>query len=304
MTDEQQKFFERYPELHHYTKWDSLRGIFTCNTLWATHFERLNDRTEVVHMEEYLMQCVSKNRSERRKVQKEIGRLYHAQTFPRFVTPYIISFSTHTAGSEFDRDNGIESQWIKYGRDGYAIVFDTERLDGLINREFETCAYTQTTLSNVIYNFGIDHFKLVFGALIDEAPWFLFTLPKDKEFNRSVQFIGDFIKSTVSFKHSKWSDEYEVRIVACPMKTADRKFVSDHDPDDIKALRSRRIKEVHHIGKPLIKLFEDIGMDLPIKRIIVAPGKEQERLWEQAAALVGGKVPLHLSKVELTTSSP
>ena len=112
------------------------------------------------------------------------------------------------------------------------------------------------------------------------------------------------IKSTVSFKHSKWSDEYEVRIVACPMKTADRKFVSDHDPDDIKALRSRRIKEVHHIGKPLIKLFEDIGMDLPIKRIIVAPGKEQERLWEQAAALVGGKVPLHLSKVELTTSSP
>jgi hypothetical protein len=87
------------------------------------------------------------------------------------------------------------------------------------------------------------------------------------------------------------------------MKAADRKLISDRNPDDIKALRSRRIKEVHHIGKPLIKLFEDLGMDLPIERIIVAPCKEQERLWEQASALVGGKIPLHRSKVELTTTS-
>jgi hypothetical protein len=151
-------------------------------------------------MEEYLVQCVSRNRSERRRVQKEIERLYHTQTFPRFVTPYIVSFSTHTAGTEFDRDNGIESQWIKYGSDGYAIVFDTESLDGLINREFETCAYTQTNLSNVIYNFGIDHFKSVFSALIEEARWFLFTLHRERELERGVQFISDFIKSTASFK--------------------------------------------------------------------------------------------------------
>jgi len=244
MTVEEERFFKTYPELHHYTSWDSLQGMFTVNTFWATHYEYLNDRTEIVHMKEYLTRLISRNRDERRRAKKEIDSLYHKKTFPRFLTPYIVSFSTHAAGTDFDRDNGSVDQWMKYGRHGYAVVLDTKRLNDLINMEFETYCYTQTIFANVVYNLGIDHFKASFGPLIEEARWFIFN-ETVKEYSRTEQFVSDFIKTTASFKHSDWRSECEVRIIACPVYPANLKCISDGDPDDIKALRSRRIKQIH-----------------------------------------------------------
>ena len=144
MTIEEDKFIERYPELHHYTGWDALRGIFTLNTMWATHYKHLNDRAEVVHLKEYLADLVPRNRPERRSAAKKIKELYR-KTFRQFVTPYIISFSTHASESDFNKENGILNQWIEtkgsdgvktggYGKHGYAIVFDTKRLNDLLNR--------------------------------------------------------------------------------------------------------------------------------------------------------------------------
>jgi hypothetical protein len=45
-------FADQYPELHHYTDLNGLRGIISTNTLWATHFSHLNDNTEVLLLRE------------------------------------------------------------------------------------------------------------------------------------------------------------------------------------------------------------------------------------------------------------
>jgi hypothetical protein len=44
-------FHLRHPELHHYTSLAGAEGIFQSNTLWATHFQSLNDQSEVTHLE-------------------------------------------------------------------------------------------------------------------------------------------------------------------------------------------------------------------------------------------------------------
>ena len=36
-----------HPELHHYTTYDGLKGIFETRTLWATHYSHLNDSSEL-----------------------------------------------------------------------------------------------------------------------------------------------------------------------------------------------------------------------------------------------------------------
>ena len=50
---------------------------------------------------------------------------------------------------------------------------------------------------------------------------------------------------------------------------------------------------------PFINLFGDLGMNLPIKRIIVAPDENQEALWHQVSALIAGRVPVHRSEIDL-----
>lgn len=325
LTSDDKKLFQRYPELHHYTGWDAVKGIFSLNSIWATHYEHLNDRSEIVHMKEYLAELVPRNRSERRSAKKEIQYLY-AKTFKQFVTPYIVSLSTHATGSDFDGENGTISQWVKtkgpdgfevggYGRHGYAIVFDTRRLNDLMNREFEAFLYSQTTYSNVVYNQGIDAFRGAFEPLIREAAWFIWDreaeIPRGykglpKNYDRAVEFIDDFVKTTVSFKHLRWSQEQEVRIVAHPKHPSELKSIRSSDTDDIKALRNRLPKTIHHREKegkttPFIKLFEGLNIELPIKRIIVAPDEDQAALYEQVKRLVGSKVPIHCSRVKLPT---
>ena len=43
-----------FPELHHYTTFAGLEGIFSSNSLWATSYHFLNDFTEVTYIEKYL----------------------------------------------------------------------------------------------------------------------------------------------------------------------------------------------------------------------------------------------------------
>jgi hypothetical protein len=323
MSIDEEKFIERYPELHHYTGWEALKGIVTLNTLWATHYQYLNDLTEVVHMKNYLAKLIPRNRLERRSAVKEIKELYN-KTFKHFVTPYIVSFSTHCIGSDFDRENGITSQWVPikvsdgyeiggYGKHGYALVFDTRQLNDLINQEFESFLYSQTTFSNVVYNQGIEGFKSSFARLIPEVSWFIWD--KDAElrpgykglprnYARAEECINEFVKSTVSFKHQKWTQEQEVRIVAHPKDASELAYIKDTDPDDIKALRNRQPRQIHHRKKDgrtisYIKLFDGLDAKLPIKRIIVTPDKEQAALCEQVKRLVGDTIPVHCSKAEL-----
>jgi hypothetical protein len=160
----------------------------------------------------------------------------------------------------------------------------------MINREFESFLYR-----------------------IPEASWFLWDKDAElrpgykglpKNYARAEEFINEFVKSAVSFKHGKWSQEQEVRIVAHPKHVSELAYIKDTDPDDIKALRNRQPKQIHHRKKdgrtiPFTKLFDCLNATLPIKRIIVAPDKDQAALYEQVKRLVGDTIPVHRSELEL-----
>ncbi len=52
-------FVEKHPELHHYTSIAGLEGILASRTLWATHFQELNDSSEVIHLQKPLTSAIT-----------------------------------------------------------------------------------------------------------------------------------------------------------------------------------------------------------------------------------------------------
>ena len=44
-------FASGHPELHHYTNFDGLSGIYTSRTLWAVNYRHLNDTREIAVLE-------------------------------------------------------------------------------------------------------------------------------------------------------------------------------------------------------------------------------------------------------------
>lgn len=46
---------DAHPELHHYTDWKGLQGIVRTRSLWATHYQDLNDYSEMDQLKAHLI---------------------------------------------------------------------------------------------------------------------------------------------------------------------------------------------------------------------------------------------------------
>jgi hypothetical protein len=165
-----------HAELHHYTTYAAVKGIYETNTLWATHFSDLNDATEVTHLQAPLLEAVvarfvqilderkahlSGSQSDfesqlaaslakpggaemvARAAATDIVQALYKFTFENkaafpFAEPFIASFCSHSSDQAYERENGLLSQWRGYGRDGgFCIVLDTAALAGMLGREFD-----------------------------------------------------------------------------------------------------------------------------------------------------------------------
>ena len=304
MTDDKELFYQRVPELYHYTSWEAARGIIESRSMWASHYSRLNDTSEIQHMKPYLARSLPGSRPDRKRA---VNWLYK-QTFDGYATPYITSFSTHADLLQTDRENGLLCQWLRhpsiksggYGRHGYALVFDTKRLDALLEREFQAFRYIQIDLANVIYNLGVDRIQASIAPLVTEAKRFLGGLSLH-DIARGQEFVSKFITATTTFKHVCWCNEKEVRVIACPYSQSSLGPIQEHDREDIKALKNRSVKAIcgRADGRRYIELFSTLSTDLPITRIIVAPDENQDRLFRQMHDLVDKNIPVHRSSIAL-----
>lgn len=160
-------FDEQYPELVHYTGAQGLSGILQSQTLWATHYNYLNDAVEVRHflnarmpgvvqpvIAELVLKFMLQSAANRIQVEQEGGsEKYIAQLIRTIITPmqehlldckpgeeplaepHIVSF---TAPEDDNiKAHGLLSQWRGYGREGgFAIVFETAKLAELMH-EFD-----------------------------------------------------------------------------------------------------------------------------------------------------------------------
>jgi hypothetical protein len=103
--------------LYHYTSVNGLRGIVDSGNVWATHLGFLNDLSEG-----------------RAALEDEAYRARLAETDRRSPL-FIASFCRHQELHQ--QKNGLLSQWRGYAGEGggYCVVFDEERLDGLVEAE-------------------------------------------------------------------------------------------------------------------------------------------------------------------------
>ena len=324
MANSELPIFLRHPELHHYTDWRGLEGIFRSNQLWATHYRTLNDTCEILHLKEPLKELLLAKLV--RKAQNRhsgawsfvlsvslselveasswiVDRMYevtfhHNGVSAPLACPFISCFCSHSLDEEYERNNGLLSQWRGYGGDcSYCLVFDTEELYRLLKPEGLAYEYSALTMLPVLYE---DKSRWEFSAeeiLPDLEQAVVARLKGDREAPDGLpNLVLPFIHMACGFKHRAFAEEREIRIVASPFTP---ESLARFSPGR-KAVTSSQhgFKTVHSVGVTRrLRLFETIQARLPIRRVIVGPSPEQHLAVEEAKQLL----PNHIEVVASAT---
>jgi len=314
----------KHPELHHYTSRGGLEGIWTTNTLWATHFSSLSDSSEVLLLTTPLLDAmqppvrrylIDKQRtsfSTRKMVKKQgginnvtKGRVLdfieaHMETaftggnVSPLAEPFVCSFCSHANDNEYEKTNGLLSQWRGYGGHGrFAIVFDTQKLDSQLAREWRAHFWVKLELAEVVYLEGPETLARAFPDLVEAAVAMISDMIDGSE-NPRAKFIELFFQAATLLKHRGFREEREVRIVAIPQS---REALADHGHEG-RLIGRPPVKQVHELGgsKKHVALFDALHADLPIMRVIVGPGANQKEDIEFARSVVSGRVPIAVSE--------
>lgn len=318
---------EVYERLYHYTTWEGLVGILRSKTLWATHCRFLNDYSEITlfrdklvsllipHVREvyeeklrrtsHIQPRLSQEGGLDQSVQHDTELLVDTQYRATGDEIYIFSLCGQHGDSYLDR-NGLLSQWRGYGAGGgYALVFNTQRLEEILEIERKRFGYLAMNLCDVVYSHDegklreelepylraiIDCARIFFNRAVDGG-----RLSKE-EFEDFSRSFGPFVNCITRYKHRGFSEENEVRAVVL-RSVPDKASV---DRVDV-AGKSKFEKEIEFRWKdghcvPYIELFDSTDVDLPIERIIVGPHKEKD------ARTTALRVMLRDTKIEVTCS--
>ncbi len=310
-------FATAHPELHHYTSFEGLAGIYQSNTLRATHFTNLNDSTEVILFREPLTAELEKRfevlirarQKQDRRVVFQIfkaggikavstglakglaSRLYQV-TFEggasfKFCDTYIASCCAHTDQS-YEFENGLLSQWRGYGTGGgFCIVFDTAKLISMLAEEFDRWHYVRINIDGVHYAIDGEPPSNLFSELVNCCETILTEVLSGNMEPAATDAFLPFVGGATLYKHQGFREEREVRVVAMPgsQELQDRVNVESGETD------SRPCKNVSIINdksgkRSYISLFEELTTELPIKRVIVGPSRNQEKNFELACTLL------------------
>ncbi len=321
-----------HPELHHYTTWGGLEGIYKSRCLYGTRYDCLNDWSEVKHFKDVLIKALApKLREELIKARKTsqrvaihlsklggantqgyehakfaVERLYDS-TFSTsdvkdgFSVPFITSFCSHKNDYAYERENGLLSQWRGYGGDEkFAIVFDTAGLLKLMVEEQQKWGYANIGLMDVVYNTENFDCATRFPQLLAATTKRHMRNLKGEEHSDDdvSELFYTFTTSASRFKHRGFEEEREVRFVSfLHRKEAIENFYTKHGYKipDIKYKPTKMFND-----KERIFLFErEEDHTLPINRIIIGPHKDQKTLAKKVRKLVGSKIKLVLSETPL-----
>jgi hypothetical protein len=328
LTIADKNFLASHPELHHYTTLPGLEGITRTNSIWASHFSDLNDRTEVTLFREPLLRAVTESFTDvirtkqpesayiqqaitanggidkfSERVAKDFVEGLYKVTFENtgsfsFAEPFIASFCSHATDQIYEREHGLLSQWRGYGGDGgYCIVFDTLKLSELLGREFDTYYWIYLHIAPVHYSLSTANVRDTFPTLMKTCAYFINGILDGIVPPPTEDAFAPFMAGTTLFKHYAFSEEREVRIVAVPgsdeiQKAAQAQYPTEFTPSPLKDIRTRNVASAK---RRYLALLESLGVQLPIKRVIVGPSRHQDDNYERAKALLGKIVPVSVS---------
>ena len=336
------KVSEAFPEVFHYTSVAALKEILHSNELWATSIKHLNDSSEMemiwpmVEKEtiEFLdselrslvrgkpaLQSRLSDKGGSNRVAAIDGQMLTSLMRPYFVggdggttdrqPPFVVSFTTHygdNPNDAYSRDNGMLSQWRAYGGcEGVAIVFDTEKLEGLLKQECREFEYFQFNFLDAIYYEG-EALSELFPDLVEGLRVFSRSfITEDRDQALEIldgKLVSELASAAVRLKHRGFREEKECRIVAG--------VVPESLQDDLVAMDGKVTKKFKDIcyreGRcgsiPYIRLFDQLDSDLPIKRIIVGPSRSQKAVEKRVLQLVKDReVGVELSETPLVSTS-
>jgi hypothetical protein len=323
-----------HPELFHYTTESGLRGILQSQFLRATHWQHLNDTQELIHLGETLAEHIqpdllletsarAHNSSEFRQLVTERGgeiafvrslaqqltglmnqTLLNGDPQSQIFDFFVTSFCTPPGYSEYVREHGLLSQWRSYGSNGgYAIVFDTARLETLMEAE---ASRWSSLLSLGDVGYSADSREVLFQRL-DVLPHLVQTLVSfaiEPTAESSEAVLRPFLECATRFKHWAFSEEHEVRLVVI----LDGTLMHQENAFDGVTVKEppRASFDRCSMSVPCLNLFDGIETHrsprLPIQRIIVGPGPSQaERVivlkellnqYGQAISVTRSEIPL------------
>ncbi len=180
--------------VYHYTTQRGLEGILRSQSLHATHYKHLNDQSELSILKSkleadfgpHIHEFAQRFAVEHPKFQTDVvdagdldsfvaaecanaTRILYNVTLGvdrdrKYFDPYILSFCSHD--SDYEKDNGLLSQWRGYGSGGgYAIVINTAGLVEAFTREATHSAFTSAFFGDIIYDDDAKGFDAEFGDL-------------------------------------------------------------------------------------------------------------------------------------------
>lgn len=312
--------------LFHYTTSQGLAGILNSRSLFATHYNFLNDTTEVSLIRDILTPYIEKQFHElmpqlvqigaiKQGLYDEHGRSIHRTEAANVISSitraaaklapfYIASFCRHSIGSH-EYQNGLLSQWRHYGRGGFAIEIDEEELDQALfgeNGEGSRFHYDVLSTNEVRYS---DHEEFVEPAQFDGIAKSLMKTAIPFSQNVAIlrdapdmlKFVDPFLRKAPFLKHAAFTEEREYRIAAA---AAHIKTINDRSKE--KQIKPVNFRDGPSGLTPYINLFEASDQSLPIKAILVGPHpnqSSQQIAVELMLAQYGLDVPIRLADAPL-----
>jgi len=305
----------KHPELFHYTKPAAFENIVKSNAFWASHYRDMADQGEVLLMRNRLplavaprfdeiVSLVKLNRHGRRLWKKSGGGFGTARDFVESLygatfdkrsdltamDAFMISFSTHAAEGDVEREHGIWSQWRDYaGLDGFCIVLETAALGRMLGEEMDSRYWAHLMLDLVRY--GDRPIEELFPELVQASADTLRQFLDGEEPEMAVQ---QFLVGSTLLKDAGYRSERAVRIVGIPgTKRMSDQAAHDH-PGVFKILPLPEIRKRPGTMKRYVTIFEGAQAKLPIKRVIAGPMAGPQGM-DFAQSVVDG-LPVTLSR--------
>ncbi len=306
-----------HPELFHYTSLQAFQSITASNSFWASHYADMADKTEVLLMKDRLPAVVAPrfeqivapmNRHHRRLFKAAGGGLGVARDFVESLygatflgkasfsalEAFVVSFSTHAHDGDFERANGVASQWRDYaGPDGVCMVLDTAAVATCLGQEMDARYWVRLAVEPVRY--GDSPVDQLFPELVDASADTL------RQFIQGVRYpemaVPEFLSGATLLKGADYKTEREIRIVAIPgTKHLSDRAAKEH-PNEFKVMPLPNSR-ARGDGRRYIAIFEPLATKLPLKRVIVGPSAKQA---ENAAVTRSAisDIPISLSECRL-----
>lgn len=307
--------FENKVNLWHYTTLEGLEGILRTQAVWATHFEYLNDASELRYSKQvlaevflpiaksFIEQVCSEHKEAQHlvdsnggierftnsEVEDTLEILYSALLDVRNVhgngfrsIPCIASFSQVELAGKFEQGNGLLSQWRGYGIDGgYAIIFNKEALCARFQEETSTHYYGIHGDGDVRYYINQESELADIRGKLDLLCSVIKGFYSDRVFGKKtklddVQFLDALASCMVFLKHGGFSQENEYRFYVFPHPLSMRQH-PDFKDDPNKSFKEILFRSSNGLQVPYVSLFRSKNKQLPIERICIGPHKDARK---------------------------